>query len=76
LTAGADSGTTWLSQNAELALLYGSLVEAYIFMKGEPQMMQLYEQRMQESVARLKNLGEGQETIDEYRKGPVTRQRT
>jgi hypothetical protein len=52
------------------------LVEAYIFMKGEPQMMQLYEQRMQESVARLKNLGEGQETIDEYRKGPVTRQRT
>jgi len=59
LTAGADSGTTWLSQNAELALLYGSLVEAYIFMKGEPQMMQLYEQRMQESVARLKNLGEG-----------------
>jgi hypothetical protein len=76
ITAGADSGTTWLSQNAELALLYGSLVEAYIFMKGEPQMMQLYEQRMQESVARLKNLGEGQETIDEYRKGPVTRQRT
>jgi len=76
LTAGADSGTTWLSQNAELALLYGSLVEAYIFMKGEPQMMQLYEQRMQESVARLKNLGEGQETSDEYRKGPVTRQRT
>tara|TARA_Y100000385_G_scaffold289920_1_gene361007 strand:- start:856 stop:1503 length:648 start_codon:yes stop_codon:yes gene_type:complete len=76
LTAGADSGTTWLSQNAELALLYGSLVEAYIFMKGEPQMMQLYEQRMQESVARLKNLGEGQEINDEYRKGPVTRQRT
>jgi hypothetical protein len=76
ITAGADSGTTWLSDNAELALLYGSLVEAYIFMKGEPQMMQLYEQRMQESMARLKNLGEGQETTDEYRKGPVTRQRT
>ena len=76
LTAGADSGTTWLSENAELSLLYGSLVEAYIFMKGEPQMMQIYEQRMQESVARLKNLGEGQETNDEYRKGPVTRQRT
>jgi len=76
ITAGADGGTTWLSENAELALLYGSLVEAYIFMKGEPQMMQLYEQRMQESMARLKNLGEGQETTDEYRKGPVTRQRT
>ena len=76
ITSGADSGTTWLSDNAELALLYGSLVEAYIFMKGEPQMMQLYEQRMQESMARLKNLGEGQETTDEYRKGPVTRQRT
>lgn len=76
ITAGSDSGTTWLSENAELALLYGSLVEANVFMKGEPQMMQLYEQRMQESMARLKNLGEGQETTDEYRKGPVTRQRT
>ena len=76
ITTGADSGTTWLSENAELALLYGSLVESYIFMKGEAQMMQIYEQRMQESMARLKNLGEGQETTDEYRKGPVTRQRT
>ena len=76
ITAVADDGTTWLSENAELALLYGSLVESYIFMKGEAQMMQVYEQRMQESMARLKNLGEGQETIDEYRKGPVTRQRT
>ena len=39
LTAGADGGTTWLSINAELALLYGSLVEAYLFMKGEQDMM-------------------------------------
>lgn len=76
ITVGSDSGTTWLSENAELTLLYGSLVEAYIFMKGEMQLMQLYEQRMQESMARLKNLGEGQETTDEYRKGPVMRQRT
>jgi hypothetical protein len=41
LTAGADSGTSWLSENAELALLYGSLCEAYTFMKGEPQLLQL-----------------------------------
>ena len=36
LTAGTDSGTTWISTNAPFALLYGSLIEAYTFMKGEP----------------------------------------
>ena len=43
LTAGSDSGTTWLSTNAPFALLYGSLVEAYTYMKGEPDIMQQYE---------------------------------
>lgn len=76
ITAGSESGTTWLSENAELALLYGSLVEAYIFMKGEPGLLQVYNERFTESLARLKNLGEGQETTDEYRSGPVRRQRT
>ena len=42
LTAGADGGTTWLSTNAPYALLYGSLVEAYSFMKGEPDVLQNY----------------------------------
>lgn len=45
LTAGAGTGTTWLSENAELAMLYGSLMEAYIFMKGEADMQVLYEKR-------------------------------
>lgn len=76
ITAGAESGTSWLSENAELALLYGSLVEAYTFMKGEPELLQLYNQRMIEALARLKNLGEGQETTDEYRLGPVRQRRT
>lgn len=76
LTVGTDSGTTWLSENAELTLLYASLVEAYTYMKGDPNLMQLYNQRYMESMARLKNLGEAQETIDEYRRGPVLRGRT
>ena len=42
LTAGADSGTTWLSTNAPFALLYGSLLEAYVFMKGEPDIIKNY----------------------------------
>ena len=42
LTAGSDSGTTWVSTNAPFALLYGSLVEAYTFMKGEPDVIQNY----------------------------------
>jgi hypothetical protein len=71
LTAGADSGTSWLSTNAEIALLYGSLVEAYTYMKGDMNLMQMYMQRYGEAVSRLKNLGEAQETIDEYRYGTL-----
>jgi len=75
LTAGADSGTSWLSENAEITLLYGSLIEAYTYMKGEMNLMQLYTQRFNESLARLKNLGEAQETVDQYRTGLLRRQR-
>jgi len=73
LTALPDSGTTWLSENAELTMLYGSLVEAYTFMKGEQDMMQYYMSRFQESLLGLKQLGEAKETTDEYRTGMVMR---
>ena len=75
LTAGADSGTTWLSINAELTLLYGALVEAYIYMKGEPDMMALYNQRFQESLVALKMFGEAKEVTQDYRVGQVIRQK-
>ena len=73
LTLGAESGTTWLSINAELTLLYGSLVEAYLFMKGEQDMMAYYDKRFTESLSGLKMLGEAKETTDEYRTGKVIR---
>ncbi len=73
LTSGAGTATTWLSENAELSLLYGSLVEAYIFMKGEPDMMAQYNQRFQEALIGLKMLGEAKETTQEYRVGKVIR---
>ena len=73
LTAGAGSGTTWLSINGELSLLYGALVEAYIFMKGEPDMMGLYDKRFLESISGLKMLGEASETTQEYRVGKIIR---
>ena len=76
LTAGSDSGTSWLSENAEITLLYGALIEAYTYMKGDMNLMQMYMSRLAEGIARLKNLGEAQETIDEYRMGRVQRQRT
>lgn len=75
LTAGADTGTTWLSINAELTLLYGALVEAYIYMKGEPDMMALYNQRFQESLVALKMFGEAKEVTQDYRVGQVIRQK-
>jgi hypothetical protein len=75
LTAGAGTGTTWLSENAELAMLYGSLMEAYIFMKGEPDLQALYEKRFGESTIALKLFGEAKETTDQYRTGKVIRQK-
>jgi hypothetical protein len=73
LTAGSGSGTTWLSENAEIAMLYGSLMEAYIYMKGEPDMMQQYEKRFMEAIQGLKMFGEAKEVTDEYRTGMVIR---
>ncbi len=75
ITAGSDSGTTWLSENAELTLLYGSLVEAYIFMKGEQDVMAMYDKRFQESLIGLKLLGEAKETTQNYRVGQIVREK-
>mgnify|MGYP005813810885 FL=1 len=69
----SDDGTSWLGTNAELALLYGSLMEAYTFMKGEPDLLTLYNSRFQESIQWLKNLGEGEQTQDQYRYDTVRR---
>ncbi len=76
LTAGSGSGTTWLSQNAEMSMLYGALIEAYIYMKGEQDVMSMYNKRFQESLIGLKQLGEAKETTDEYRRGKVLREKT
>lgn len=76
ITAGADSATSWLGENAPNALLYGSLVEAYTYMKGEQDMMQLYEQRFGQELMRLKDLAEARENSDAYRRGLPDRPRT
>ena len=75
LTAGSDSGTTWLSENAELALLYGSLIEAYVFMKGEQDILNMYTQKFQEAIVGIKMFGEAKEPIEEYRSGRLVRDR-
>ena len=65
----ASSGTTWLGNNFDTVLLYGSLVEAYTFMKGEADMMGLYNQKYIEALALAKRLGDGLERQDSYRDG-------
>ena len=62
-----DTSGTWLSFNARDALLYGSLVEGYTFMKGEPDLLTTYENRFQQEIARLKNRAEARGRRDEYR---------
>jgi len=72
----ASSGTSWLGDNAESTLLYGCLVEAYTFLKGEPDLMQFYAGRYEDALAKLKALGEGYDTTDSYRSGSVRQSRT
>ena len=66
-----DSGATWISTNAPDALLYGCLIEAYTFMKGEDNLIQLYTARFAEAMSRLKIYGEGQQNTDAFREGLV-----
>ena len=70
---GADTTESWISQNAEVALLYGALMEAYVFMKGEQDLQVLYEKRFGEAIMGLKMLGESREVTDEYRTGQIVR---
>ena len=76
LTAQSSSGSTWLSTNAPMTLLYGSLIEAYTFMKGEADVLQNYTQQFQQALIRLKNFGEALETTDAYREGLIIREKT
>lgn len=62
-----DAGTSWLGTNFPNVLLWGSLVEAYIYMKGESDLIQTYQQKYQEAMTLLKQLGDGKDRIDTYR---------
>lgn len=68
ITVAAD-GRTWLGDNFDSVLLYGSLVEAYTYMKGEADMLALYNQKYMEALALAKRLGDGMERQDAYRSG-------
>lgn len=68
ITVAAD-GRTWLGDNIDSVLLYGTLVEAYTYMKGEADMMTLYNTKYNEALAMAKRLGDGLERQDAYRSG-------
>lgn len=66
-----DAGTSWLGDNFDSVLLYGSLLEAYTFMKGEADVITEYQKRYDEAMAMLKQLGDGKNRQDMYRSGQV-----
>lgn len=70
------ANTTWLGDNFDSVLLYGCLIEAYTYMKGEQDLVQLYEAKYKEALSLAKRLGDGMERQDAYRSGqyrqPVT----
>jgi hypothetical protein len=68
-TVNNPSGTTWLGDNFDTVLLYGSLVEAYTFMKGETDIIGLYDGKYKEALMLAKRLGDGLERSDAYRSG-------
>ena len=68
ITTAAD-GRTWLGDNFDTVLLYGTLLEAYIYMKGEADMMAVYEAKYKEALGQAKRLGDGMERQDAYRSG-------
>jgi len=70
----AASGQTWLGDNFDSVLLYGSLVEAYTFMKGEQDIIAGYNQKYMEALALAKRLGDGMERQDAYRSGQYRQQ--
>jgi hypothetical protein len=65
----SSTGQTWLGDNFDSVLLYGTLVEAYTYMKGEVDMMALYDGKYKEALAMAKRLGDGMERQDAYRSG-------
>lgn len=61
------AGTTWLSTNYPNVLLYGALCESYIFLKGESDILQMYQAKFDQAMAPLKQLGDGKDRQDNYR---------
>lgn len=68
-TVSNSTGHTWLGDNYDSVLLYGTLVEAYTYMKGEADMLLAYETKYKEALAQAKRLGDGLERTDAYRTG-------
>lgn len=66
-----STGTTWLGDNFYTALFNGTMVEAIRYMKGDPDLVQFYQQQFTQSLALLKNLGDGKQRMDAYRDGQV-----
>ena len=65
------AGNTWLGDNFDSALLYGTMCEAITYIKGEADMVKLYNDRYVQAIALLKNLGDGKQRMDAYRDGQV-----
>jgi hypothetical protein len=67
----AADGRTWLGDNFDSVLLYGTMNEALTYMKGEPDMVKLYQERYVQAIALYKNLADGKQRSDAYRNGQV-----
>jgi hypothetical protein len=65
------AGTTWLGDNFDSVLLYGTICEAMVYMKGDQNMLQVAQERYVQAIALYKNLSDGKQRADAYRDGQV-----
>jgi hypothetical protein len=70
-TVSNANGGTWLGENFDIALFNGTMVEAITYMKGEPDLVKLYQERYAQAIMLLKNLGDAKQRMDAYRDGQV-----
>jgi hypothetical protein len=71
ITDPASGGTTWLGDNFDSVLLYGTICEALVYMKGEGDMIKVAQDRYVQAIALYKNLADGKQRADAYRDGQV-----
>jgi hypothetical protein len=68
ITTGPDNGSTWISNEGENALLFGTILQGYIYLKGDQDVIKMYQDKFAQAINDLKTIAEGRNRKDTYRR--------